>query len=135
MKRVVASLLLLTVLMSLPILTHAAVIVPTELRASADYMSASISLGSNAICSFSAITTFQFSQIKVTNCSLQVKNEDGTWEHVCSKGPSTTKSNARTFDTEYNYSSYCTYGHTYPDVATFNADGKTITKTSNERSF
>jgi len=107
----------------------------SQIKASQYYAEASVALNSSGKAVFSALTTFQFSELSVTSCSLQVK-EDGIWKHdTMLTPPSYVAKNRYTYSAEKTYALNCTPGKTYRFKATFSADGHTITKYSNEVKF
>lgn len=84
---------------------------------------------------FSALTAFQFSELSVTSCSLQVK-VGGVWRHdTMLTPPAYVAKNRYTYTAEKTYALNCAPGKTYRFKATFDADGHTITKYSNEVKF
>lgn len=107
----------------------------SQINANQYYAEASVALNSSGKAVFSALTTFQFSELSVTSCSLQVK-EGGVWkDDVTLTPPSYVAKNRYTYSAEKTYSLNCTSGKTYRFKATYNADGHTITKCSNEVKF
>lgn len=107
----------------------------SQIQANHYYSDASVAFNSSGKAVFSAITTFQFNKLSITSCSLQVK-EGGVWKHdVTLTPPSQVAQNRFTYSAEKTYSLSCTPGKTYRFKATFNADGHTITKYSNEVKF
>lgn len=99
------------------------------------YSDASVAFNSKGKAVFSAITTFKFSELSVTSCTLQVK-EGNTWTHDATLTPPSHVAKDRfSYSAEKTYSLSCTSGKTYRLKAVFNADGHTITKYSNEVKF
>lgn len=85
--------------------------------------------------SFRAVTNNVKATISVTACWLEIENDDGTWSTVCSlPTPSFVASETFAYSTTVDYSEYIGTG-TYRIRATYNADGHTITRYSNERTF
>ena len=93
--------------------------------ANAYHTEASVAFTSSGKAAFSAQTTFVFSRLRVTSCSLEVK-VSGSWQSAGSLTPPATESNNTTFDAQVNYGSSYTRGKTYRIIATFDADGHTI---------
>lgn len=95
--------------------------------------SAGLSTAMKAImtCSTSVICN----KIYVSGVALQ-KQSGSSWAHdknlPC---PSATATNASSFGTSMDYSSYCTKGNTYRVVITFNADGVTASATSGSATY
>lgn len=104
-------------------------------RADTEFMSTSLLLKSTKQVTFRATTYEEKDKISVTACWLEKENADGSWTTVCSlPAPSAYASESISFSTTVNYSSYIGTGN-FRIQATFNADGHTLTVTSNERSF
>lgn len=103
--------------------------------ADTEFLSTTVLLKSTKQVSFRATTYDEKDKISVTACWLEKKNADGSWTTVCSlPAPSAYASESISFSTTVNYSSYIGTGN-FRIQATFNADGHTLTVTSNERSF
>lgn len=103
--------------------------------ASSDYNSATVSLSSSGKATFSATTTTKCEEIKVTSCTLQIKSSGAWSDSKTLIAPSTIAKNTAAYAATKNYSSSMSGGNTYRIMATFNADGKTTTKYSNEITF
>ncbi len=132
MKRIVAALVFFILLLSVGTAAIANDNVP---YANAYYTEASVAFTSSGKAAFSAQTTFVFSRLRVLSCSLEVK-VGGAWQSAGSLTPPATESNNTTiFDAQMNYGSSCTKGKTYRVIATFDADGHTITKTSGAATY
>lgn len=103
--------------------------------ADTEFLSTTVLLKSTKQVSFRATTYDEKDKISVTDCWLEKENADGSWTTVCSlPAPSAYASESISFSTTVNYSSYIGTGN-FRIQATFNADGHTLTVTSNERSF
>lgn len=107
----------------------------SQIDANQYYAEASVAFNSSGKAVFSALTAFQFSELSVTSCSLQVK-VDGVWRHdTMLTPPAYVAKNLYTYTAEKTYALNCAPGKTYRFKATFDADGHTITKYSNEVKF
>lgn len=98
--------------------------------------SATIALISDESCSFSAITNFYVGYIKIDSCWLQKWN--GTnWQYYCwLPAPSDIEYNTIGYGAYMDYASYIPNDDcTYRIGAYFNADGHTIPRYSNSRTF
>lgn len=129
MKRFIAVLLGMIMLMytSLPVLAST--------QANEYYSDASIAFNTKGNAVFSCTTTFQFEELKVTDCKLQVKGLFSWSDAGSLPSPSHIAKNRYNYDYQQDYSSYLTSGKTYRIVATFNADGHEITKTSGSAKY
>lgn len=104
-------------------------------RADSEFASITISLKSSKQVSFRAIANDIKKQIKVTACWLERKNADDTWSNVGTlTPPGVIAENAFTYSATVNYSSNIGSG-TYRVGATFDADGHSVSRYSNERSY
>lgn len=73
--------------------------------------------------------------ISVTSCWLEIESSDGSWSYVCSLTPPTaTFTNTFAYSATVDYSDYIGTG-TYRVWATYDADGHSITRCSNERTY
>jgi len=107
----------------------------SQIDANQYYAEASVAFNSSGKAVFSALTAFQFSELSVTSCSLQVK-VGGVWRHdTMLTPPAYVAKNRYTYTAEKTYALNCAPGKTYRSKATFDADGHTITKYSNEVKF
>lgn len=103
--------------------------------ADTEFLSASILFRASKDATFRATTYEEKAKISVTACWLEKENADGSWSTVRSlPAPSQYASGSINFSATAYYSSYIGSG-TYRIRATFNADGHTLTVTSNERTF
>lgn len=104
-------------------------------RADTEFISTATVLKSSKAVSFRATTYEVKDSISVTACWLEIKNSDGTWTTVCSLPvPSAVGTETISFSTSKDYSSYIGNG-TYRVWATYTADGHSISRCSNERTF
>lgn len=132
MRKYTAITLALVILLSLCCSAYASGIGP---YANQYYSDAGVALTSKGLAVFSATTTFRFSKLSITSCTLQIKS-GGDWiDYATLTPPSYVAENGYDYDAEKSYSSSLTPGNTYRIKATFNADGHKITKNSGERSF
>lgn len=103
--------------------------------ADTEFASVTTTLKATKQVSFRALTNDMKSNISVTACWLEQKNDDGSWTTVCSLDvPSVVSQNDFSYSAIMDYSSVIGTG-TYRIGATYNADGHTITRYSNERTF
>lgn len=103
--------------------------------ADTEFLSTTVLLKSTKQVSFRATTYNEKDKISVTACWLEKENTDGSWSTVCSlPAPSSYASENVTLSTTANYAAYIGTGN-FRIRATFDADGHTLTVTSNERSF
>lgn len=81
-------------------------------------------------------TTYEIkNSISVSSCWLEKKATNGTWFYVCAlTPPSLVRTNTFAYAATVDYSSYIGTG-TYRIWVTYNADGHTVTRCSNERTF
>ena len=114
------------------ICTATATIVDT--CADAEFSSASASLSAKKTVTFSCLTNSEKKSIKITSCWLQKK--DGTiWRFSKSLAlPTVVASNTNTYGAWMDYSSSIGSG-TYRIGFIANADGHTVTRYSNERTY
>lgn len=96
--------------------------------------SITINLTTRKYVAYQATTKEEHEEIKVTSCTLQKKS--GTrWINVGSlDAPTDVANNTRVYDATMDYSDDIGTG-TYRVSATFYADGYTVTRTSNERTY
>lgn len=73
--------------------------------------------------------------ISVYSVKLEVKNTNGTWSSAGSLSSPPSASNTSNYTKSVNYASSCTKGKTYRIKATFDADGETVNRTSNEMTY
>ena len=99
------------------------------------FYEASVALNNQGKSVFTATTTFQFNNLSVTSCVLQVKSGN-TWINCQTLTPPSTVASLRyTYSAEKTYSLNCVSGKIYRLKAIFDADGHTITRYSNEVGF
>ena len=117
------------------ILVFSAVAVADAVAPCADevFRDASIILTSSGRITYTASTRSVYNTISVSNCYLE-QYVDNVWQFVCTLPSPASMSNTKTYLAYTNSADYFSTG-TYRVVATFSADGYTITRTSNERTF
>lgn len=104
-------------------------------RADTEFNSTSTILKSTKQVTFRCVTYETKDCLSVTSCYLEIKNDDGSWSYVCSLPAPTTKYyDAYAYSATVDYSSYIGSG-TYRVWATYDADGHSITRCSNERTY
>ena len=96
--------------------------------------SASINLPSSMNACF-ALTARKYCDISVYDVKLEVKNSNGTWSFVSWLSSPAGATNAVILNSVKNYASSCTKGKTYRISATFDADGETVSRTSNDATY
>ncbi len=132
MVRKIISLLLLVAISCTLSVGCAEQIVP---YADSEFMSAYISISVDKDATFVGKTYEKKSAISVTACSLEKKTGPNTWSFVCSlTPPPDVCENTHAYSAMANYSKDIGTG-TFRIKATFDADGHTITRYSNERTF
>ena len=99
------------------------------------FSSARVSLSTKMNASFTAQTKAMQSEIKVTECVLQVKNGTDWNESTTLIAPSKVATNTSRYSAAKDYSSNCSSGNTYRIKAVFDADGYTKTVYSNSVSY
>lgn len=97
------------------------------------FRDASINLTSSGRITYTASTRTVYNKLSVSNCYLQ-QYVDGVWKTVCTLPNPASMTNTKTYLSYTNSAEYLSTG-TYRVVATFSADGYTITRTSNERTY
>lgn len=103
--------------------------------ADTEFDSATTVLKSNKQVSFRCATYSTKDEISVTSCWLEIENSDGSWSYVCSlPAPTAVFTNTFAYSATVDYSEYIGSG-TYRVWATYDADGHSITRCSNERTF
>lgn len=100
------------------------------------FVSATIALTTYESASFSAIVNHTCSSIRIDSCWLQ-KYNGSAWYYYCwLPAPSDVDTNTASYDAYLDYSSYIPNdGGIYRIGAYFNADGHTIPRYSNSRTF
>ena len=101
--------------------------------ADSEFDSASPMLLSSKQVIFSATTYTIKNSISVSNCRLEEKISEHTWMGIPVPSPSYVATNTCGYDKTEDYSAYIDTG-TYRFYATFNADGHSITRSS-ERTY
>lgn len=103
--------------------------------ADTEFDSVTTLLKSTKKVSFRAVTYNVKSSISVTDCRLEKENDNGTWSTVCTlPPPKVTAKETFAYSATEDYSDYIDTGN-YRIRATYDADGHTITRYSNERTF
>lgn len=102
-------------------------------RADEEFDSAYISLKSTKHAIYDCVTYETKKTISVTSCWLE-KKKGSNWSRICSLEAPSSKSNAFSYTREMDYSDKIGTG-TYRIGATFDADGHSITRYSNSRTF
>ena len=92
------------------------------------FTSTSVRMSASGTASFSAAVRYPCN-ISVSSSTLQ-KQENGHWVFAASLTPPPGKSNAIKYSAKKDYSSDMISGFTYRFVATFEADGESVTATS-----
>ena len=131
MNKTIISIIIAAIILSSIATTAFAAILADEY-----FDSASISLTTTEAGSFSAVTNFVVGYIKIDSCWLQKWN--GTsWQYYCwLPTPTDIDTNTISYDAYVDYSSYIPNDDcTYRIGAYFNADGHTIPRYSNSRTF
>lgn len=99
------------------------------------FMSVTANLKSSKITVFTCATIRYANEIKITSCELQQKIKE-SWVTICSlPAPDTVTHNTIGYGSYMDYSSYITEAGTYRISFTADADGHSITRYSNERTF
>lgn len=129
--RKLSIMLLSLLLLSIATTAFAADILP---YADSYFDSLTINLNSTKKVGYRAVAKEVHNEIKVTSCTLQKKS--GTrWINAGSlDAPEVVAQNTRVYDAAMDYSDDIGSG-TYRISATFYADGYTVTRTSNERTY
>lgn len=100
-----------------------------------EFKTASLSLSSNKEVIFSATTNETKNKIYVAACWLEVKSGE-KWIKVCNlTRPSLVLENIHAYSTVMDYSDSIVGSGTFRVAGTFWADGYTITRYSNEKTF
>lgn len=97
------------------------------------FVSASVSVSTSGTANFSA-TVRHSCTISVSSCTLQ-KMEDGKWVYAATLATPPIKERAMRYSAKKDYSASMTKGVTYRIIATFKADGDSVTKTSNSFTY
>ena len=132
MKRVAVWLVLMSLFVSCIGTAYAQDVMP---RADEVFHRASASLYSDKWVTYNCVVMSVVGELKITSCWLQ-KKIDGAWvwqRSLPTGGVVSNATNSLAYDVDY--SSYITGAGTYRVGFTANADGHTITRYSNERTF
>ena len=98
-------------------------------------ISADVSLNVNGLAYFNVTVFDEAASIRVSLCKLQ-QLVNGKWVNVRNLAvPSYVATNDSVYTATKDYSDYCTSGHSYRLVATYNIDGYTKTYTSNTATY
>ena len=129
-KRIISIIMVIIILSSITMAASAAIL------ADKYFDSATIALTTTEAGSFSAVTNFIVGFIKVNSCWLQKWN-GSSWQYYCwLPAPSDIDYNTMLYGAYMDYSSYIPNdGGTYRIGVYFNADGHTICRYSNSRTF
>lgn len=129
-KKIISTILVIIVLSSVALTAFAATL------ADEYFGSAGITLTTTEAGSFSATTNFIVGFIKVNSCWLQKWN-GSNWQYYCwLPAPSNIEYNTIGYGAYIDYSAYVPNdGGTYRIGAYYNADGHTIPRYSNSRTF
>lgn len=92
------------------------------------FTSTSVRISASGTASFSASMRYSC-DISVSSCTLQ-KQVNGRWVFAASLTPPPSKSNSIRYSAQKDYASNMTSGVTYRIIATFTADGESVTATS-----
>lgn len=104
-------------------------------RADTEFNSATATLKSSKQVTFKSVTYDIHNQLSVTACWLERKNNDGSWSYVRAlTPPSTVFTNTCAYSATVDYAAYIGTG-TFRVWATFDADGHSISRCSNERTY
>lgn len=124
------------IIMTIIIISSIAVSASAAILADEYFDSATIALTTTEAGSFSATTNFIVGYIKINSCWLQKWN-GSSWQYYCSlPAPSDIYTNTIVYGAYMDYSSYIPNDDcTYRIGAYFNADGHTIPRYSNSRTF
>lgn len=127
---------IISIVLAIIILSSAAMTASAATLADEYFDSASISLTTTEAGSFSATTRFIVGYIKIDSCWLQKWN-GSSWQYYCwLPAPSDIDYNTILYGAYMDYSSYIPNDDcTYRIGAYFNADGHTIPRYSNSRTF
>lgn len=97
------------------------------------FSEATIVLYKGKYVTYTASSVYTLASIAVTSAHLEVK-VDGEWTFVCNLTCPPSRTNTFDFTHTMYYTDQISTG-TYRVVATFTADGHSITRTSNERTY
>jgi hypothetical protein len=129
MNKKVSALIMTILLLSGVIITALA-----SVDANPNIASASIYLSTSVNATFT-LTARKFCNISVYDVKLEVKNSNGTWSFVSWLSSPAGATNAVILNSSKSYASSCVSGKTYRISATFDADGETVSRTSNEATY
>ena len=127
---------IVSIIVSIIFLSSFTIIASAATLADQYFGSAGIALSTDESASYSATTKTIVGYIKIDSCWLQKKNGN-IWVYYCwLPAPTKIEYNTIAYDTYMDYSSYIPNdGGTYRIGAYFNADGHSIPRYSNSRTF
>jgi hypothetical protein len=105
-----------------------------DIEANPNIASASIFLSTSMNATFTLSATL-FCNISVKNVKLEEKQSNGSFLFICNLSSPTGATNAISLNSSKSYASSCTVGKTYRIIATFDASGQTVDRTSNEAKY
>ena len=126
----------MVLLSALMLLSMAATALAMDISPYADsyFDSLTINLNSKKKVGYRAVAKEIHGEIKVTSCTLQKKSGTKWTNEGSLDAPTVVAKNTRVYDAAMDYSDDIGSG-TYRISATFYADGYTVTRTSNERTY
>lgn len=98
------------------------------------FRSTSIAFYDTGKATFSASLKYECPTVAVSSCILQ-KQENGQWVFAAYLTPPPSKSNTSRYSAQKDYSASMTHGITYRIIATFTADGESVTTTSSSADY
>lgn len=98
------------------------------------FRSVSVQGSSTGTVTFSAMLNQQCSEVKISSCILQYYN-NSEWSYASTLNVPASKTNTFRYGASMDYSSFLSHGTTYRVVVVFNADGESVTTTSNSFSY
>lgn len=134
MKKVITCIVFLTALLFLGAWSVGSAQEATP-YASDDINSASVSLSSRKVISYTLVATRLDTSIKVNYCYLYKKNDNGDWAYKASLTNALPSDSVGSMFESCDASAYITESGTYRVKASYTAGNSTVTRTSNERTF
>lgn len=104
-------------------------------RADEVFVSTKVSLSSKIGATYVAQTKMLCSEIKITDCVLQVKEGSEWVDDTSLTPPSKIATNTNVYKATGSYSESCSSGNTYRLKVIFNADGHPLTAYSNSINY
>lgn len=131
MSKKIISIIIVIIVLSSAVMTASAATLADEY-----FGIAGITLTTTEAGSFSATTNFYVGFIRIDSCWLQKWN-GSSWQYYCwLPAPTDVATNTVSYDAYIDYSAYVPNdGGTYRIGAYYNADGHTIPRYSNSRTF